>query len=132
MFNELRTDKEKELLKQYGDYIKSAGFYSHYGDNCWRFQYGEKENDSFWTVDLYCEHKFRPRIYQFKWKFDGIHDPVIMEIQDGSGFNTYYEPKTFDEFKKLIDKTVAKFGKYKKYKKQLIENERLLKIKMDF
>ena len=125
-------DKEKELLKQYGDYMKSAGLYSYYGDNCWRFKYGEKEYDSFWVVDLYCEHKFRPRIYKFKWKFDGINDPVLIAIQNCSGFNTYYEPKTFDEFKKLIDKTVSKFGEYKKYKKQMLENKRIKNMQSDF
>lgn len=133
------TDKEKELLKQYGDYMKSFGFYSLGGGiNCWRFQYGEEDanrsecRESFWIVDLYCENKFRPKIYQFRWEFDGINEPELIAIQDGCGFNTCYEPKTFDEFKKRIDETVAKFGEYKKYKKQLIENKRLRTMQMDF
>lgn len=133
MYNELYTDKEKELIKQYGDYMKSAGFYSLLGGevNCWRFKYGEDTKDSFWAVDLYCENKFSPRIYQFRWDFDGINDPVLIAIQEGA-FNTYYNPKTFDEFKKRIDETVSKFGEYKKYQKQLIENKRLQKMKIDF
>lgn len=126
------TDEDKELVKQYGDYMKSTGFYSLGGGvNCWRFRYGEDTTDTFWAVDLYCGDKFSPRIYQFKWFFDGINDPKLIAIQDGA-FNSYYEPKNFEEFKKLIDESVSKFGEYKKYKKQLIENERLRKIQMDF
>ena len=37
-----------------------------------------------------------------------------------------------NRFKKQIDETVSKFGEYKKYKKQLIENKRLQKIQADF
>ena len=126
------TDEEKALLKQYGDYMKSAGFYSLGGGiNCWRFKYGEDSTDTFWIVDLYCDYKFSPRIYQFRWEFDGINDPKLIAIQDGA-FNTSYKPKTFDEFKKRIDETVSKFGEYKKYKKQLIENKRLRTLEMDF
>lgn len=130
---ELFTNEEKTLLKQYGDYMKSAGFYSVGGGvNCWRFRYGEDTTDTFWAVDLYTEQKFSPCIYQFKWHFDGINDPVLITIQNGGGFNECYKPKNFDEFKKLIDETVSKFGEYKKYKKQLIENKRLQKIQTDF
>lgn len=126
------TDKEKELLKQYGDYMKSAGFYSVGGGiNCWRFRYGEDTTDTFWTVDLYCDNKFRPRIYRFKWFFDGINDPELITINDGA-YNACYKPKNFDEFKRRIDEAVSKFGEYKKYKKQLIENKRLQKMKADF
>lgn len=126
------TNKEKELLNQYGDYMRSAGFYSLGGGvNCWRFKYGEDSTDTFWIVDLYCDNKFSPRIYQFRWEFDGINDPELIAIQDGA-FNTCYKPKTFDEFKKRIDETVSKFGEYKKYKKQLIENKRLRTMEMDF
>ena len=128
------TDKEQELIKQYGDYMKSFGFYSLGGGiNCWRFKYGEEDGrDSFWIVDLYCENKFSPRIYQFRWEFDGINEPDLIAIQDNCGYNTYYHPRTFAEFKKRIDETVAKFGEYEKYKKQIIENKRLLQMKMDF
>ena len=127
------TDKEKALLKQYGEYMKSAGFYSLGGGiNCWRFKYGEDSTDTFWIVDLYCEGEFSPRIYQFRWEFDGINEPDLVAIQDGCGYNTSYNPKTFDEFKKIIDETVAKFGEYEKYKKQLIENKRLRIMQMDF
>lgn len=132
IFNDLFTDEEKVLLKQYGDYMKSAGFYSVGADvNCWRFKYGENPKDSFWVVDLYSGDKFSPRIYQFKWKFDGIHDPTLITINEGI-HNVCYKPKDFDEFKKRIDETVSKFGEYKKYKKQLIENKRLQKIQADF
>lgn len=97
---ELFTDEEKALLKQYGDYMKSVGFYSTGGEvNCWRFKYSD-DRDSFWTVDLYCDHKFSPSIYQFKWNFDGINDPKLIVIQNGGAFNACYKPKTFDEFKK--------------------------------
>lgn len=127
------TDEEQALLKQYGDYMKSAGFYSLGDDvNCWRFRYGENSTDTFWIVDLYCDGEFSPRIYQFRWEFDGINDPELIAIQNGSGYNTSYEPKTFEEFKKRIDETVSKFGEYKKYKKQLIENKRLQLMQMDF
>lgn len=126
------TEEEKALLKQYGDYMKSAGFYSVGADvNCWRFRYGEDTTDTFWVVDLYAD-KFSPRIYKFKWYFDGINDPKLIAIQDGSGFNTSYKPKTFAAFKKRIDKTVAKFGEYEKYKKQIIENKRLKIMQTDF
>ena len=126
------TDKEKELIKQYGDYMKSAGFYSVGGGiNCWRYRYGEDTTDTFWIVDLYAD-KFSPRIYQFKWYFDGINDPKLIAIQDGSGFNTSYKPKTFAAFKKRIDESVAKFGEYEKYKKQIIENKRLKIMQTDF
>ena len=74
MFENLYTDKDKALLKQYGEYMKSAGFYSLGGEvNCWRFKYGEDSTDTFWIVDLYCEGSFSPRIYQFRWEFDGIN-----------------------------------------------------------
>ena len=133
MFENLYTDKDKALLKQYGEYMKSAGFYSLGGEvNCWRFKYGEDSTDTFWIVDLYCEGSFSPRIYQFRWEFDGINEPVLEAIQDGCGYNTFYNPKTFDEFKKIIDETVAKFGEYEKYKKQLIANKRLRTMQMDF
>lgn len=126
------TVKEKDLLKQYSDYMKSAGFYSVGGGiNCWRFRFGENTTDTFWSVDLYAGDKFSPRIYQFKWFFDGINDPKLIAIQDGV-FNVYYEPKNFNEFKKRIDETVSKFGEYKKFKKQQIENHRLQKMKADF
>lgn len=126
------TDEEKALLKQYGDYMKSAGFYSlGAGINCWRFRYGENPTDTFWIVDLYCDDKFSPSIYKFKWYFDGVNDPELIEIQDGN-FNVCYKPKTFGEFKKRIDESVKKFGEYKKYKKQLIENKRLQLMQMDF
>lgn len=126
------TDEEKALFKQYGDYMKSAGFYSLGADvNCWRFKYGENSNDTFWIVDLYCEGKFSPRVYQFRWEFDGVNEPELIAIQEGA-FNTSYKPKTFDEFKKRIDESVAKFGEYKKYKKQIIENKRLQIMQMDF
>lgn len=36
-----------------------------------------------------------------------------------------------NKFKKQIDESVTKFGEYKKYKKQLIENK-LLKRKLNF
>lgn len=125
------TDKEKELIKQYGDYMKSAGFYSVGGGiNCWRYRYGENTTDTFWIVDLYAD-KFSPRIYQFKWYFDGINDPKLITINEGA-FNKCYKPKNFEEFKKRIDETVAKFGEFKKYKKQLLENKRLQKMKADF
>lgn len=131
IFNELFTE-EKVLIKQYGDYMKSAGFYSLGGGvNCWRFKYGEDPTDTFWIVDLYTSNKFSPSIYKFKWHFDGINDPQLIAIQDGT-FNACYKPQNFDEFKKLIDETVSKFGEYKKYKKQLIEKARLQKIKEDF
>ena len=127
------TDEEKALFKQYGDYMKSAGFYSVGADvNCWRFKYGEDPTETFWIVDLYCEGEFSPRVYQFKWEFDGINDPKLIAIQDGSGFNTSYKPKTFAAFKKRIDESVAKFGEYKKYKKQIIENKRLKIMQTDF
>lgn len=127
------TDEEQAQLKQYGDYMRSAGFYSlANGVNCWRFKYGEDSTDTFWIVDLYCEGEFSPRVYQFRWEFDGINDPQLIAIQDGCGFNTSYNPKTFDEFKKRIDESVAKFGEYKKYKKQIIENKRLQIMQMDF
>ena len=126
------TDEEKALLKQYGDYMKSAGFYSLGADvNCWRFKYGENPTDTFWIVDLYCDNKFSPSIYQFKWEFDGINEPELIAIQDGA-FNKCYKPKTFAAFKKRIDESVAKFGEYKKYKKQIIENKRLKLMQMDF
>lgn len=126
------TDEEKVLLKQYGDYMKSAGFYSVGADvNCWRFKYGEDPKDTFWIVDLYTEDKFSPRIYKFRWEFDGIQDPTLITINEGV-HNAYYKPKNFDDFKKRIDETVSKFGEYKKYKKQLIENKRLRKIQADF
>ena len=126
------TDEEKALLKQYGDYMKSAGLYSlGAGINCWRFRYGEDPTDTFWIVDLYSGDKFDPSIYKFKWHFDGINDPQLIAIQNGT-FNECYKPKDFDEFKKRIDETVSKFGEYKKYKKQLIENKRLQKMQMDF
>lgn len=132
LFNELFTDEEKVLLKQYGDYMKSAGFYSVGAEvNCWRFKYGEDPKDSFWVVDLYSGDKFSPRIYKFRWEFDGINDPQLITINVGA-FNDFYKPKDFDEFKKRIDETVSKFGEYKKYKKQLIENKRLRKIQADF
>lgn len=115
------TDEEQKLINQYGDYMVSVGFYSDGGGiNCWRFKYGENYNDSFWAVDLYCEGEFSPRVYQFKWEFDGINDQKLIAIQDGSGFNTSYKPKTFAAFKKRIDESVAKFGEYEKYKKQIL------------
>lgn len=127
------TDTEQRLLKQYGDYMKSAGFYSlANGVNCWRFKYGEDSTETCWIVDLYCEGEFSPRIYQFRWEFDGVNEPDLVAIQDDCGYNTYYNPKNFDEFKKIIDETVAKFGEYEKYKKQLIENKRLRIMQMDF
>lgn len=129
---ELFTDEEKVLLKQYGDYMKSVGFYSTGGEvNCWRFKYGDDSRDSFWAVDLYTEQKFSPSIYRFRWEFDGINDPILTTIRAGV-FNVCYKPKNFDEFKKRIDETVSKFGEYKKYKKQQIENKRLQKIQTDF
>lgn len=127
------TDEEQKLINQYGDYMVSVGFYSDGGGiNCWRFKYGENYNDSFWAVDLYCEGEFSPRVYQFKWEFDGINDQKLIAIQDGSGFNTSYKPKTFAAFKKRIDESVAKFGEYEKYKKQIIENKRLKIMQTDF
>lgn len=37
-----------------------------------------------------------------------------------------------NRFKKQINESVTKFGEYKKYKKQLIENKLLQKIQADF
>ena len=110
------TDDEQKLMNQYGDYMVSVGFYSDGGGiNCWRFKYGENYNDSFWAVDLYSKHKFSPSIYQFKWEFDGIHDPTLIEITEGYR-SIYYKPKDFDEFKKRIDETVSKLNEYKSIK----------------
>lgn len=126
------TDEEKRLFKQYGDYMRSAGFYSLGGGvNCWRFKYGEDSTETFWIVDLYCDNKFSPSVYQFRWEFDGINDPELIAIQEGA-FNVSYKPKTFDEFKKRIDESVTKFGEYKKYKKQLIVNKKLKIMQTDF
>lgn len=110
------TDDEQKLMNQYGDYMVSVGFYSDGGGiNCWRFKYGENYNDSFWAVDLYSKHKFSPSIYQFKWEFDGIHDPTLIEITEGYR-SICYKPKDFDEFKKRIDETVSKLNEYKSIK----------------
>lgn len=126
------TDEEKALLKQYGDYMRSAGFYSLGGGvNCWRFRYGEEPTETFWIVDLYTDDKFSPSIYQFRWEFDGINDPKLIAIQAGA-FNVSYKPKTFDEFKKRIDESVTKFGEFKKYKKQQIVNKKLKIMNTDF
>ena len=75
------TDKEKELIKQYGDYMKSAGFYSVGGGiNCWRYRYGEDTTDTFWIVDLYCEGEFSPRVYQFRCLFVAQHLPSCERV----------------------------------------------------
>lgn len=132
MFGKYITDEEQKLMNQYADYMLSLGFYSDGGGiNCWRLKYGENYNDSFWAVDLYAKHKFSPSIYQFRWEFDGIHNPELVEIRDGYR-SVCYKPKNFDEFKMRIKETVSKLNEYKKYKKQQIENKRLQKIKADF
>lgn len=126
------TEEEKALFKQYGDYMRSAGFYSLGGGvNYWRFRYGEEPTETFWIVDLYCDKKFSPSVYQFRWEFDGINDPVLIAIQEGA-FNVSYKPNTFDEFKKRIDESVTKFGEFKKYKKQQIMNKKLKIMPTDF
>ena len=96
--------------KIYTDFMKSVGFYSTGGEvNCWRFKYGDDSKDSFWAVDLYAKHKFSPSIYQFKWEFDGIHDPELIDIREGYR-SVCYKPKNFNEFKMRIKETVSKLN----------------------
>ena len=116
-------DRTADKYKIYTDFMKSLGIVQkdHEGYNNWQYEY--KPGKFFWIADLQKEHRFKVRVYDFNWKYDGkLEAELLVE----------YNPTNFSDFKKLIKEKIAKLKQYDFIRKQLIEQDRLNKLNMDF
>ena len=80
----------------------------------------------FWIADLQdpVQDKFKARVYDFYWKFDG--ELTAEDLYDEEGeLLVEYDTKNFREFKKLIKEKIVKLKQYDFIRKQHIEENRL-------
>lgn len=125
-------DRTADRFKIYSDFMKSLGIVqkNQGGYNNWQYEY--KPGDSFWIADLQNdEYRFKARVYDFYWKFDGELTAENLYDEEGESL-VEYDTKNFSEFKKLIKEKLAELNQYDYIRKQLIEKDRLKKLSMDF
>lgn len=125
-------DRTADRFKIYSDFMKSLGIVQkdHEGYNNWQYEY--KPGDSFWIADLQNdEYRFKARVYDFYWKFDGELTAEDLYDEEGESL-VEYDTKNFSEFKKLIKEKLAELNQYDYIRKQLIEKDRLNKLSKDF
>lgn len=125
-------DRTADRFKIYSDFMKSLGIVQkdHKGYNNWQYEY--KPGDSFWIADLQNdEYRFKARVYDFYWKFDGELTAEDLYDEEGESL-VEYDTKNFREFKKLIKEKLAELNQYDYIRKQLIEKDRLNKLSKDF
>ena len=125
-------DRTADRFKIYSDFMKSLGIVQkdHEGYNNWQYEY--KPGDSFWIADLQNdEYRFKARVYDFYWKFDGELTAEDLYDEEGESL-VEYDTKNFSEFKKLIKEKLAELNQYDYIRKQLIEKDRLKKLSKDF
>lgn len=125
-------DRTADRFKIYSDFMKSLGIVQkdHEGYNNWQYEY--KPGDSFWIADLQNdEYRFKARVYDFYWKFDGELTAEDLYDEEGESL-VEYDTKNFSEFKKLIKEKLAELNQYDYIRKQLIEQDRLNKLSKDF
>ena len=125
-------DRTEHRYKLYTDFMKSLGIVQkdHEGHNNWQYEY--KPGDSFWIADLQStEYKFKARIYDFYWKYNG--ELTAEDLYDEEGdLLVEYNTTNFREFKKLIKEKIAELKQYDYIRKQHIEEDRLKKLTKDF
>lgn len=125
-------DRTADRFKIYTDFMKSLGIVQkdHEGYNNWQYEY--KPGDSFWIADLQNdEYRFKARVYDFYWKFDGELTAEDLYDEEGESL-VEYDTKNFREFKKLIKEKLAELNQYDYIRKQHIEKDRLKKLSKDF
>ena len=125
-------DRTADIFKIYSDFMKSLGIVQkdHEGYNNWQYEY--KPGDSFWIADLQNdEYRFKARVYDFYWKFDGELTAEDLYDEEGESL-VEYDTKNFREFKKLIKEKLAELNQYDYIIKQHIEKDRLNKLSKDF
>lgn len=125
-------DRTAHRFKIYTDFLKSLGIVQkdHEGYNNWQYEY--KPGDSFWIADLQNdEYRFKARVYDFYWKFDGELTAEDLYDEEGESL-VEYDTKNFREFKKLIKEKLAELNQYDYIRKQHIEKDRLNKLSKDF
>ena len=125
-------DRTADRFKIYSDFMKSLGIVQkdHEGYNNWQYEY--KPGDSFWIADLQNdEYRFKARVYDFYWKFDGELTAEDLYDEEGESL-VEYDTKNFSEFKKLIKEKLAELNQYDYIRKQLIEKDRLNNLSKDF
>ncbi len=125
-------DRTADRFKIYSDFMKSLGIVQkdHEGYNNWQYEY--KPGDSFWIADLQNdEYRFKARVYDFYWKFDGELTAEDLYDEEGESL-VEYDTKNFREFKKLIKEKLAELNQYDYIRKQHIEKDRLNKLSKDF
>lgn len=125
-------DRTAHRFKLYSDFLKSLGIVQkdHEGYNNWQYEY--KPGDSFWIADLQNdEYRFKARVYDFYWKFDGELTAEDLYDEEGKSL-VEYDTKNFREFKKLIKEKLAELNQYDYIRKQHIEKDRLNKLSKDF
>jgi hypothetical protein len=125
-------NRDAHRYKIYSDFMKSLGIVQkdHEGYNNWQYEYNP--GDFFWIADLHSpEYGFKPRVYDFIWKFDG--ELTAEDLYDEEGdLLVEYNPKNFREFKKLVKEKLAELKQYDYLRKQHIEQDRLKKLTKDF
>lgn len=125
-------DRTADRFKIYSDFMKSLGIVQkdHKGYNNWQYEY--KPGDSFWIADLQnAEYRFKARVYDFYWKFDGELTAEDLYDEEGESL-VEYDTKNFREFKKLIKEKLEELNQYDYIRKQHIEKDRLNKLSKDF
>lgn len=125
-------DRTADRFKIYTDFMKSLGIVQKDsgGYNNWQYEY--KPDDSFWIADLQNdEYRFKARVYDFYWKFDGELTAEDLYDEEGKSL-VEYDTKNFSEFKKLIKEKLAELNQYDYIIKQHIEKDRLNKLSKDF
>lgn len=125
-------DRTAHRFKIYSDFMKSLGIVQKNsgGYNNWQYEY--KPGDSFWIADLQnAEHRFKARVYDFYWKFDGELTAENLYDEEGESL-VEYDTKNFREFEKLIKEKLAELNQYDYIRKQHIEKDRLNKLSKDF
>lgn len=125
-------DRTVDRFKIYSDFMKSLGIVQKdsKGFNNWQYEYTPGE--FFWIADLQNDEPiFKARVYDFYWKFDGELTAEDLYDEEGESL-VEYDTKNFSEFKKLIKEKLAELKQYDFIRKQLIEQDRLNKLNMDF
>lgn len=124
-----RTDARYKI---YIDFMKSVGIVQkdHKDYNNWQYEY--KPGEFFWIADLESPYEgFKPRVYDFYWKYDGELEVKDLYNEDGDWL-VEYNPTNFEDFKKLIKEKIDELKQYDYIRKQHIEKERLSKLSKDF
>ena len=125
-------DRTADKYKIYTDFMKSLGIVQKdsKGFNNWQYEYTPGE--LFWIADLQGpDYGFKVKVYDFIWKYDGKLEAEDLYNEEGV-LLVEYNPTNFSDFKKLIKEKIAKLNQYDFIRKQLIEQDRLNKLNMDF